>query len=298
MRPWLVHGDLPLLGQVALSAWVTFLVVAISLALVVAAQEARRGGDPPTVLLRGAMVGIVAGVIGGRLGHLFTSHRDDYLADPLALLRFWEGGMVLYGGLALGTIAAVAWLRSRSASIPRAADAAAPAAALGIAVGRIGCLSAGCCYGRPIDWGTGVEWPWGLVFLQGVVPEPLRGIPLHPTQVYSALAALLLFGALRRLRARQSFDGQTAGVFLVAYAILRSIVEAFRLDLERGFVLPDLVGEVISTSQAFSLPVLLGGCAVLLTARARAIREGTYGLGPGDAGAARVRARIERALAA
>lgn len=297
MRPWLFHTHLPGVGQFALSAWFSFLVLALTVGMVVAAQEARRAGDSPVHLLRAGMIGALAGVVGGRLGHLFTSNRDTYLDDPLALLRFWEGGMVLYGGLVLGVGAGILHLRRNGMPLLRSADSAAPALMLGIAIGRVGCLSAGCCYGRPIDWGTGIEWPWGIVFLQGVPPEILRGIPLHPTQVYSSLAGLSLFAGLRWLRGRQSFDGQVFGIFLIAYALMRSVIEAVRLDLERGFVLPDLLGEAISTSQAISLPIIALGVALLVLGRRSAEQEGTLGLDAHSAREARIRRRIEAGLA-
>lgn len=280
-----------------MSAWFSFLLVAIVAATALALREASRSGDRRLPLLRVVSVSVLAGVAGGRLGHLLTANRDHYLSDPLALLRFWEGGMVLYGGLACAAVAAVLSARSTGGSLRRMADSAAPGVALGIALGRLGCLSAGCCYGRPIDWGTGIEWPWGLVFLEGAVPEPLRGVPLHPTQLYAAANGLLLCGLLLWLRARQRWDGQVAGWFLVGYGLTRPVLEAFRLDLERGFLLPDVLGETISTSQALSLPVVVAGVALLFATRAAARREGTLGLGPRAAAEQRLRGRIEVALA-
>ena len=94
-----------------------------------------------------------------------------------------------------------------------------------------------------------------------------------------------------------TYDGQVFGVLLVAYPIVRSIIELARLDLERGFLLPDLLGETISTSQAVSVPVVALGVLLLLRARRAAAADGTLGLDPRGAAETRMRRRIEAALA-
>ncbi len=296
MRPWLLHGHLPGIGDVALSGWFTWLLLALVTGAFVAVREARRSGTPERLVLQLTVVLAAAGVLGGRLGHILTAERDGYIADPMRLLRFWEGGMVLYGGLIGAALAGAWWCRSRRMDLLRTGDILAPGVLIGIALGRLGCLTAGCCFGRPIDWGTGVEWPWGVVFLSGQVPEALRGIPLHPTQVYASLNALLLFALLTALRRRQTFDGQVVAAFLLAYGATRPILELFRLDLERGFVLPALLGQRVSTSQAVSIPIVLAGGLLYSWARARARRQGLLGLGPADAQDRRLRTRIEAAL--
>ena len=296
MRPWLLHGTLPGIGQVALSAWFTWLLIAFVVATFVALREARRSGDDPRAVLRLCAVVLLAGLAGGRLGHVFTTEQGNYLADPLKLLRFWEGGMVLYGGL-IGAFTAGWWMCRRDGhGLARTGDVFAPAVAVGIALGRLGCLSAGCCYGRPIDWPWGHELPWGLVFLSGQVPSALRGIPLHPTQVYASGLALLLFGLLLAARRRQQFDGQVLALFLIGYGATRPLVELFRLDLERGFLLPDVLGPLLSTSQAISIPILVSGVVTWRWARRRAEHDGVLGLDPRAAADSRTRRRIEAAL--
>jgi len=267
MQPWLLRFSVPGFGEVMLSSYFTWLVVGLVLSAEVAAREARRSGESPARFLRLSALTIAAGLVGGRLGHMLFANPALYLEDPARILQFWRGGMVYYGGF-LGAFAAVAlWCRSNGLPLLRVADILAPAVPLGIAFGRLGCLSAGCCYGRPIDWGTGIEWPWAVTYLAGQVPIALKGVPLHPVQAYASLAAIGLFLVLGWLRRHQRFQGQVVGMLLVGYGLIRSILELFRLDLARGFVLEHLMGQSISTSQAISVPLILAGLFLLVRGR-------------------------------
>jgi len=267
MQPWLFEIPIPGIGEIKLSAYFTWLVVGLVLSTEVAIREARRSGESPARFLRLSALTIVAGLVGARLGHaVFTSPRL-YLDDPLRVLQFWRGGMVYYGGF-LGSLAAVVWwCRRNGRSLLHVGDILAPAVPLGIAFGRLGCLSQGCCYGRPIDWGTGIEWPWAITYLSGSVPLALKGVPLHPVQAYASLGAIGLFLLLGWMRRNQRFEGQVLGALLVGYGVLRSLLELFRLDIVRGFVLEDLLGQSLSTSQAISLPLVLAGLFILIRGR-------------------------------
>jgi phosphatidylglycerol:prolipoprotein diacylglycerol transferase len=130
------------------------------------------------------------------------------------------------------------------------ADTFAPAIPAGAAIGRIGCFLAGCCYGRPSDV------PWAVHF-----PE-LSG-PVHPTQLYDSLAALLLTGVLLFRYPRRKFDGECIAILLMGYPVLRSITEAFRGDADRGGLGP------LSTSQWISIPLFLIGLLIFARKRAR-----------------------------
>ena len=296
MRPWLFHGHLPGVGEVALSGWFTWLLVAIVTGCALVVREARRSNEDPAALLRLSAIVIGSGLVGARLGHILTAERAGYVADPLRLLRFWEGGMVLFGGLIGAFVVGWWWCRRTGLGLARVGDLAAPAVAVGIALGRLGCLTAGCCFGRPIDWPGGTEWPWGLVFLSGQVPSALRGVALHPTQVYASLNALAIFGALSWLRRRQTFDGQVLATFLIAYGVTRPLLEVVRFDAERGFLFPALLGEHISTSQVISLPLLAVGITLYVVQRRRARLQGLLGLDAGAVADQRLRRRIEAAL--
>ena len=165
----------------------------------------------------------------------------------------WEGALaernawdvyVWYGGLLGALFTALYYFRRRPEL--RAwlyADAFAPAIAAGAVVGRIGCFLAGCCHGRPTDV------PWAVKFVT-------TAVPVHPTQLYDALAALILAVPLYLHFPRRRFDGENIALLLMGYAALRALSEAFRGDAERGALGP------ISTSQAISIPLFLAGVAI------------------------------------
>jgi phosphatidylglycerol:prolipoprotein diacylglycerol transferase len=271
MNPWLLRWTLPGLGPVHVQSYFFFLMLASVVGVELAIREARRSGDDPREVLRIGVPTILAGLLGARIGHFVFVQPSALAGDPLALLRVWEGGMVFYGGFLLGLATLILGCRLRKLSLLRFGDVAAGPVMVGLALGRMGCLSNGCCYGRPIDWGTGIEWPWAVTFLQGEVPTHLRGIPLHPTQAYAALNALAIYAVIRWIRGRQRFDGEAMGFVLVAYGLSRSVIELFRLDVHRAFWFEEAIGQLVSTSQGISIPVVLVG-AWLLWRGSRSVR--------------------------
>jgi phosphatidylglycerol:prolipoprotein diacylglycerol transferase len=157
---------------------------------------------------------------------------------------------VFYGGL-IGALA-VAWRYMRKARLPlwRTADVFAPGIALGHGIGRLGCFSAGCC------WGLECHLPWAVTFRNPVAHElvgvPL-GQPLHPTQLYESFAEFLIFAVLYRQIGKSHRPGAIIGLYLMLYSTARFIVEFFRYH-EQG----NLWGTPLDTSQWISL----GLCAL------------------------------------
>ena len=274
MHPWLFPMELPGIGRFEISAYFLWIVVGCVMAAHVVAREAEAEGEDAKGALLLTVFAIAGGSVGARLAHVPTSP-DLYLDDPLRVLQFWRGGLVFYGGLIGGLVAGLAWCRVRGLAFGRMADICAPAVAIGLAFGRLGCYSAGCCYGKPIDWPFGIEWPWAAVFLEGQVPSALRGVPLHPTQNYATLGALAIFAAVALVRRRRDFQGQAITTLIVLYGVWRGLLEFFRFDAARGFVLPEYLGENLSTSQAISIPMVLGGAIAYMVLRARARARGT-----------------------
>lgn len=267
MQPWLLQLDLPFVGAVSLQSYFFWMMLGCVVATEVAIREARRSGCSPAEILRLSAAAIVVGLLGARLFHFLFVAPSRFAESPLAFFAVWEGGMVFYGGLVGGLLTAVVWARLRGLKLLQLGDILAAPVMIGLALGRIGCLSGGCCYGRPIDWGSGLEWPWAVTFLGGAVPRVLQGIPLHPTQAYASINAICLFLLIGAVRQRQRFEGQALGVMLVGYGITRSVLELFRLDVGRKFLFEAQWGELVSTSQGISVPMILLG--VYLLARGR-----------------------------
>src|SRR5690349_11040002 len=132
-----------------------------------------------------------------------------------------QAGGVFYGGLIAALV--VAWWYMRKTKLPPllTADVFAPGIALGHGIGRLGCFSAGCC------WGIECHRPWAVTFTDPASQAPL-GKPLHPTQLYEAFAEFAIFAFLYWRIGRPHRTGTIIGLYLVLYSAARFLVEFFR----------------------------------------------------------------------
>jgi phosphatidylglycerol:prolipoprotein diacylglycerol transferase len=242
-------------GSITIHTYGLLLAAAFIAGIWLTSYFARKNGLNPDSIWSLGLVVIFASLVGAKL-LLFLSDFSYYSENPAEIfsLSTLRSAGVYYGGLLLA-LAAAAWYLHR-ARMPGwvVADLAAPGIALGQAIGRIGCLSAGCCYGKPTDL------PWGIRFTDKYAFEntgvPLN-IPLHPTQLYESLGALLIFAYLTWRLYHKRFSGQVILEFLALYSILRFVIEFYRYD-DRGFVLYEL----LSTSQFIGILTLLGSVLV------------------------------------
>ena len=204
---------------------------------------------------------LLFGLVGGRVLYVMTLW-DQFMQNPVEIFRFWSGGLVYYGGF-IGGVSTFIYL-SRKYEIPvlKALDIATPSLAIAHAFGRLGCVAAGCCYGKVID----ADHPFAMVFNHAKTIAP-RGIPLHPAQLYDAANALIIFLILSWLYQRKKFDGQVILAYGMIYAIGRSIVEVYRGDKIRGFV----VEGVLSTSQFISLLVFIASAVLYFRMRKKTL---------------------------
>jgi len=209
---------------------------------------------------------MVGSILGARFVYVTTYWKQEFADQPFSeVFMIQHGGLVFYGGLIGAAIASIIYLRWKKLPVWKIADILAPSIALGSVFGRIGCLLNGCCYGRECDL------PWAITFTNPQAREfsgtPLD-TPLHPTEIYDALLNLLLYLALGWLFRRKKFDGQIFALYLIGYAICRSIVECFRGDYP-----PDHIHDGIFTSaQLLSVPIFFAGIAlaVVLSRRSKA----------------------------
>jgi phosphatidylglycerol---prolipoprotein diacylglyceryl transferase len=227
--------------------------------LAVAARLGKRTGLNVDALTNLGIYCALAAILGAKVMMLIVDPR--YRQDPREIFTFdtLQSGGVFYGGLIAAL--AVSWWYMRRTMLPLAktADAFAPGIALGHGIGRLGCFSAGCC------WGIECRAPWAVTFRDPVansqVGVPL-GLPLHPTQLYEALAEFVIFAVLYRRFARPHKPGAIISLYLVLYGGARFVVEFYRYH-EQG----NLLGGPLDTSQWISLVLCALGAAYLITAR-------------------------------
>jgi phosphatidylglycerol:prolipoprotein diacylglycerol transferase len=248
-----VHPILFEFGFFTIYSYGVLLAAAYLLGLWLAARRARQAGmDGNRILDMGIWV-IIAALVGAKL-LLFAvdfQHFTSSWQDFTTLLR---SGGVFYGGLIAAIAVCIYQLRKHKLPLWTSGDLFAPGIALGYMVGRLGCLMAGCCYGKPTDV------PWAITFTDPAanlnVGTPLN-VPLHPTQLYESLAGLLILAVLLVTERRgRSFPGRTFWLFVLLYSVSRFAIEFFRGD-ERGIVFG-----LLSTSQFIS--VVLGPLSLIM----------------------------------
>jgi phosphatidylglycerol:prolipoprotein diacylglycerol transferase len=171
---------------------------------------------------------IISGIIGSRLVFVFINF-SYYAAHPIDIIKLWQGGLVFSGGLIAVIIVSLWYVKRHDLNIWVIGDILAPAAAIGQAIGRIGCFMVGCCYGKPTDM------VWGVVFTNPKCMATLN-TPLHPTQLYSSLSGLIIFIILIVLGIKKKFKGQVLLWYLILHSTGRLLVERFRGD-DRGLIL-------------------------------------------------------------
>lgn len=182
---------------------------------------------------------LLSAVVFSRLAYVLVNF-GYFSKYPLRIFMVWEGGLVWYGAFIGALFSGAIYFQAKKLDGWLWADMCAPSVALGQALGRIGCLMAGCCYGKP------TYLPWGIIFKKSEI-APL-GIALHPTQVYHMILNFLIFVFLFYRRKKVKFRGELILSYVLLYGAARSVVEVFRGD-PRGY----WFGGMISTSGLISI---------------------------------------------
>jgi phosphatidylglycerol---prolipoprotein diacylglyceryl transferase len=238
-----MHPILFEVGGFTIYTYGVLLAAAYLLGLQYALVRARtRGLNPQRVMDLGIWI-IVSALAGAKL-LLLIVYPGRFATSVEGLFNLARSAGIFYGGLIAAVGVAFFYMRRSKLPLWTTTDCFAPGIALGHAIGRMGCLMAGCCYGRP----TSV--PWAITFrnpeAQANVGTPLN-VPLHPTQIYEAAAELVILGILLATEQKgRQFPGRTFWFYMLLYGISRFVIEFYRGD-SRGVVLG-----VLSTSQFVS----------------------------------------------
>ncbi|MCB9245524.1 MAG: prolipoprotein diacylglyceryl transferase [Flavobacteriales bacterium] len=189
---------------------------------------------------------ILASFVGGRI-FFFFEDLSHFVENPREMLRFSGGGFVFYGSLVFAVPTMVWWLRKEKVPVRPFLDIVAFAGPIVHSFGRVGCFMAGCCHGKVCSNFLGVTFdhPESLA-------RPLH-TPLYPTQLFDIGINIVILIVLVLLSRNKKFAGQLFLVYIVLYAIGRSINELFRGDEARGFVF----GTGISHSQFIAFLLLI-----------------------------------------
>jgi phosphatidylglycerol:prolipoprotein diacylglycerol transferase len=254
-----MHPILFEIGAFPVYTYGILLAAAYLLGLQFALVRARaRGLDGNRVMDLGIWI-ILSALVGAKL-LLLIVEGDKFSLDPVELLNLVRSGGVFYGGLIAAVAVALWYLWQHRMPVWIVTDVFAPGIALGHVVGRLGCLFAGCCFGRP----TSV--PWAITFHNEFAAQnvgtPL-GVPLHPTQLYEAGAELLILGLLLAFERRgRVFPGRTFWSYMLLYGVSRFVIEFYRGD-PRGAV------GALSTSQFVSVLIVPLSIVMLFALAAR-----------------------------
>lgn len=246
-----------------------------------AQREAAKVGQSPERVADLSFWILASSLVGAHLYFVLVNFDEFFGPDWLATTRLgrWPkfllpSGMVFYGGFIGAVLGAFVYMRRHRMSFLAYADTLIPSVAFGHFLGRLGCFGAGCCWG---DVAHG-EAPWFVEFPRVslayqtlsarpnperfIAPDHAHTLPLHPTQLYESFGELAIFLVLVFLvRPRKRFHGQVLAVWLLVYSVLRTVVELFRGDLERGVYLG------LGAGQWTSIAILAAGVVTWVVGR-------------------------------
>jgi phosphatidylglycerol:prolipoprotein diacylglycerol transferase len=220
-----MHPILFKIGSLTIHTYGVMLALAFLAGSYVAAREAQNQGIRKDQFFDFCFFLIVGAVVGARL--LFVILEPKYFfSHPLKIFAVWEGGLDFHGGLILSAIVAYVYIRLRKWAWRPTLDALALGLPMGQFFGRIGCFMSGDSYGIP------THVPWAVTFTDPNSLCPLKGIPLHPTQLYMSFLGLSIFGFLYWYRKRKRYGGQLMLLYLCLAGLGRFVVEFYRSPLD------------------------------------------------------------------
>lgn len=215
-------------------------------AILIGMKRAEKHGLDKDIVFNMGLLCIVGGMLGAKILYIITEWNSIIHSKNL-----WSDlayGFVVYGGIIGGILILYVYSRFKKLNFLQYMDLIVPSVSIGQGFGRIGCLLAGCCYGRETDC------PIGIVFHNSEFAP--NGVSLLPTQIFSSLGDFLIAGFLIWYAGKQKKDGKVISMYLILYGVGRFIVEIFRND-PRGNV------GMLSTSQFISIFMVAFGAGMM-----------------------------------
>jgi phosphatidylglycerol:prolipoprotein diacylglycerol transferase len=224
----------PILFKIAgfpIGTYGLLLTVGFFLALGLARRLGGRDQVPAEAISDLAITLLLAGIIGSKLLMVIVDLIGGASLGQVLSFGYLRAGGAVHGGIIAATAAFFWRVKTLKLPLAKTLDCLTPAVALGQAIGRLGCFAAGCCYG------TACTAPWAVTFRNPEAAElsgtPL-GLPVHPVQLYTFLANILIMVILLLVRSRRRFLGQVSACYFVLEGIGRMVTEIWRADLDRG----------------------------------------------------------------
>ncbi len=209
MHPLICH-----IGPFPVHSYGLMLALALAVSAVLFARDARRLAISSEVIYDLVFWIVLSGLLGARVFYVLLNV-DFFMAQPLEIVMLQNGGLAWQGSFAGGFIGGLLFIRKYRLPLGAVLDSAAPFIALGQAIGRIGCLLNGCCYGKAASW--------GLYF-------PVWQERLIPTQIFMSLGELTIFLILRHKQPKVAGSGRLFILYVVLSSVERFMIEFFRAD--------------------------------------------------------------------
>ena len=247
------------IGPLTIHTYGFLFAVGVLAAILLSLRLAKKQGVDSKIMVDLLFYIIIIALLGAKI-FLFFTEMKFYLDNPGQIKTLITSGGTFYGGLIFAILFALWYVKRKKLNGKIIADIIAPSLALGHFFGRLGCFSAGCCYGRPAgDSFTGVIFSNQYAHNHTGVP---LGSPIYPTQLMESLLNLLNFFILLLVYKKKRFDGLVFILYIFNYSVIRFILEYFRGDPDRGYVF----GSLNHPFSSLSIPQLISiiGIAVSL----------------------------------